>query len=97
MPRWHDFFPHYGMKASTFIFACMTSLAIYSCQDDADDTKAPEGGAEQIEAPVHNSGAETERDRALDAVQQDTSNTEVHVGKDPDEGKPKQRKDSSDK
>lgn len=49
------------------------------CKEE--ETK-PEPGSEQIQPPVLNSGAETERTRALEAVERDTTNKEVHVGKD---------------
>lgn len=49
------------------------------CKEE--ETK-PEPGSEQVQPPVLNSGAETEAIRALEAVERDTTNKEIHVGKD---------------
>jgi len=52
-----------------------------SCGNDSNT--APENtGTNQVQPPVQNSGPETEAERATDAVKQDSSNQEVHVGKD---------------
>ena len=52
-----------------------------SCGND--ENAAPENtGTNQVEPPVQNSGPETEAARATDAVDQDTTKQEVHVGKD---------------
>lgn len=52
-----------------------------SCGND--DNAAPENtGTNQVQPPVMNSGPETEAERANQAVEQDSTNQEVHVGKD---------------
>ena len=54
---------------------------MYSCGNE--EKTAPENtGTNQVQPPVLNSGPETEAERANDAVKQDTTNQEVHVGKD---------------
>lgn len=51
-----------------------------SCGNEND---APENsGTNQVQPPVINSGPETEAERATDAVKQDSTNTQVNVGKD---------------
>ncbi|HSB91542.1 MAG TPA: hypothetical protein VLC28_00430 [Flavitalea sp.] len=52
-----------------------------SCGND--NNAAPENtGTDQVQPPVENSGPETEAERANEAVKQDTTNQEIHVGKD---------------
>jgi len=52
-----------------------------SCGND--DKAAPENtGTDQVQPPVMNSGPETEAARANDAVEQDSTNQQVHEGKD---------------
>lgn len=72
------------------------TMVLGSCQDDGaegtENTEATtEGGAQQVDPPVLNSGAETERDRALNAVEKDTTNKQTHVGKDPNASSPSQK------
>jgi hypothetical protein len=69
------------MRSSSLFISAVIALIMTSCGND--DNKAPENtGTNQVQPPVMNSGPETEAERANDAVEQDTSNQEVHVGKD---------------
>lgn len=78
-----------------FIIMALSSLALFSCgENNKEENKDSSTGHEQVETPVLNSGAETERDRALEAIEQDTTNKEISVGKDP-EGVELQKKDST--
>jgi hypothetical protein len=66
------------------IFAIVLFAAFAACGDGGDDndTNSTTEGHEQIQQPVENSGIEAERDRALDAIQQDTTGNTVTVGRD---------------
>ena len=77
-----------------FSIIALASLTLFGCADNADEDHEESTGHEQVETPVMNSGAETERDRALEAIEQDTTNKEISVGKDP-EGVELQKKDST--
>ena len=61
--------------------------AFSQCGDS--NTETPYEWAEQVPPPVLNSGAETEMERATEAVKQDTvtSTLSTSVGKDPDDGR----------
>lgn len=81
------------MKLFTII--ALSSLTLFSCAENKNEEhEDSSSGHEQVETPVMNSGAETERDRALEAIEQDTTNKEISVGKDP-EGVELQKKDST--
>jgi hypothetical protein len=69
------------MRISKILLPAIIALVMSSCGNEND--KAPENtGTNQVQPPVLNSGPETEAERANDAVEQDTTNQEVHVGKD---------------
>ena len=57
------------------------SVLFVNCGEKEEDAETSEGH-EQVETPVMNSGAETERDRALESIEQDTTNKEISIGKD---------------
>ena len=68
------------------IFAIFLVAAFAACGDGKDtddkDKNLTTEGHEQIQPPVENSGAEIERERALESIQQDTTGNTVIVGRD---------------
>lgn len=68
------------MKKIFPVFLALSVLLV-NCGNKEEDAETTEGH-EQVETPVLNSGAETERDRALESIEQDTTNKEVSIGKD---------------
>lgn len=68
------------MKVIRYILVVCLLAGFAGCKQKEKDK--PASGEQQVAPPVENSGAETERDRALESVKQDTSNTEITVGKD---------------
>ncbi len=64
-----------------FLLLLGSSLFMASCGDGNKENETTEGH-EQLETPVTNSGAETERDRALQSIEQDTTHKEISVGRD---------------
>ena len=69
------------MRKPLLTFAFAGLLGLFACTND----ESPEDGNDQIERPVQNSGAETEMERATEAVSQDTTGKEVIAGDDDDE------------
>lgn len=67
-----------NMKLTSLILSLFLVFSLTQCKEKA----KPEAGNEQITPTPENSGAEAERDRATDAVQKDTSKTEISIGKD---------------
>jgi hypothetical protein len=68
------------------LFSLLLIGSLFACGDgrddnDADDLKTTEGH-EQLQTPVENSGAEAERDRALESIEQDTTGKQIITGKD---------------
>ena len=69
------------MRISNIFLPAIIVLVMSSCGND--ENAAPENtGTNQVQPPVMNSGPETEAERANEAVEQDTTNQELHVGKD---------------
>lgn len=72
------------------IFSLLLIGSLFACgdgredNDDADELQST-GGHEQLQTPVENSGAEAERDRALESIEQDTTGKQINVGKDSSE------------
>jgi hypothetical protein len=66
------------MKLSSLILASFVMLGLTQCKEKA----KPGAGNEQVTPAPENSGVETERDRATEAVKQDTAKTEISIGKD---------------
>lgn len=71
------------MKKIFPVLLALSVLFIY-CGDKEEEAETTEGH-EQVETPVMNSGAETERDRALQSIERDTTNKEISIGKDSSE------------
>lgn len=68
-----------SMKLRSLILPLFVALGLTQCKEKE---AKPEAGNEQVTPAPENSGAETEADRATDAVKQDTSKTEISLGKD---------------
>lgn len=70
------------------IFSLLLIGSVFACGDgreddnDGTDTLQSTGGHEQLQTPVENSGAEAERDRALESIEQDTTGKQIIIGKD---------------
>jgi hypothetical protein len=69
------------------LFSLLLIGSLFACgdgrddKDDANDLNST-GGHEQLQTPVENSGAEAERDRALESIEQDTTGKQIIIGKD---------------
>ncbi|MGZ5246032.1 MAG: hypothetical protein ACXWV5_03070 [Flavitalea sp.] len=66
------------------LFSLLLIASLFACgdgSDDNDDLKTTEGH-EQLQTPVENSGTETEKDRALESIGQDTTGKQIIIGKD---------------
>lgn len=68
------------------LFSLLLIGSLFACGDgddknDADDLNTT-GGHEQLQTPVENSGAEAERDRALESIEQDTTGKQIIIGRD---------------
>ena len=74
------------MKQLNYILAAAVMMSLASCADDSnninDSADPANTGTEQVKPPVMNSGNETERARAEEAVGKDSTNRQTHVGKD---------------
>jgi hypothetical protein len=71
------------------IFSLLLIGSLFACGDGSEDndgtgsdTLQSTGGHEQLQTPVENSGAEAERDRALESIEQDTTGKQLNIGKD---------------